>query len=251
MAILVSACILGVNCKYNGRSNRNDKVISYLQDKEVIAVCPEMLAGLPSPRPCAELVRGKITNELGQDVDAVFKQGVTRAMAQVKGQSVELAVLQSRSPTCGVKTIYDGTFSGRLINGTGLFAAELQKAGYKVMDVADFEKMLEEKTGRKKPLKACCGYDCSECAVYKATVNRDDKKPEQEPLPKCTGCQAEGVKLPYCQNECEIRRCALKRKVENCGRCRKFHNCALIEALFKNNPAARDNFESEEKVRKR
>ncbi len=138
MKVLVSSCIMGENCKYNGKNNKNEKVIEYLQGKEVVCVCPELLAGMSSPRPCAEIVDGCVYNEYGECIDSEYRKGVALALEKIKNEGIEFAILQSRSPTCGVNKIYDGTFSGRLISGQGLFAAALDKNGYKVIDVEDF-----------------------------------------------------------------------------------------------------------------
>lgn len=135
--VVVSACIMGDNCKYNGGNNYNPEVAAFLKDKKVIKICPEILAGLPTPRPCAELVNGIVMDEYGNNVDAVFCDGVQKALEVIKNLDVEFVLLQSRSPTCGVNQIYDGSFSGKLIKGSGLFAQSLKQAGYEVLDVED------------------------------------------------------------------------------------------------------------------
>ncbi|MEA4919808.1 MAG: DUF523 domain-containing protein [Clostridiaceae bacterium] len=139
MKVLVSACILGENCKYNGKNNYNQKITEFLEDKEVITICPEMLAGLGTPRKCAEIVDGRVMDNEGNDVDQAFRKGVEIAVSQVKTEAVDLAVLQARSPTCGVNQVYDGSFSGALIKGEGLFAKELLRMGIKVLDSSDFK----------------------------------------------------------------------------------------------------------------
>ena len=135
--ILVSACLLGENCKYNGGNNYNPAVMNYVRGQEVLPVCPEMLAGLGCPRTPVEIVDGIVMDRNGNNVDAAFRQGVARAMELVAEEDIRCAILQSRSPTCGVKQIYDGTFSGTLVEGSGLFAKALQKAGIPVMDAED------------------------------------------------------------------------------------------------------------------
>lgn len=139
MKVLVSACIMGENCKYNGKSNYNQKIAEFLEDKEVITICPEMLAGLGTPRNCAEIVDGRVMDNEGNDVDQAFRKGVEIAVSQVKTEAVDLAILQARSPTCGVNQVYDGSFSGVLIKGEGLFAKELLRMGIKVLDSSDFK----------------------------------------------------------------------------------------------------------------
>ena len=139
MKVLVSACLVGRNCKYNGGNNYSEKVMEFLKDKEVIEVCPEVLAGMPSPRPRVEMLNGKLIDEFGNDVDEKYRNGVAKALEQIEGQDIDLAILQSRSPTCGVKQIYDGTFSGKLLDGQGALAEALMKAGYQVMDLEDLQ----------------------------------------------------------------------------------------------------------------
>ncbi len=137
MKVLVSACLMGVNCKYNGGNNLNRAVVDFVKDKEVIKICPEIMTGLPLPRPPVEIVDGVITDVDGNDVDALYRRGVELALQKIKGQNIALAILQSRSPTCGVKQIYDGSFSKKLISGRGIFAKALDDLGITVVDAAD------------------------------------------------------------------------------------------------------------------
>ncbi|MBR5279889.1 MAG: DUF523 domain-containing protein [Clostridia bacterium] len=137
--ILVSACLLGENCKYNGGNNYNPAVVDYVGGQEVLPICPEMLAGLGCPRTPVEIVDGIVMDRSGNTVDALLREGVTRAMELARREDIQCAILQSRSPTCGVKQIYDGTFSGTLVEGSGLFAEALQKAGYTVLDAEELQ----------------------------------------------------------------------------------------------------------------
>lgn len=137
MKILVSGCLLGENCKYNGGNNYSKKVADYIKGHEVISVCPECLGGLPIPRIPAEIVDGVVTNKEGQNVDAEFRKGAQIALETAKKEKIDLAILQSRSPSCGVKQIYDGTFSGKRIDGQGVFAGILQENGFQIIDVED------------------------------------------------------------------------------------------------------------------
>lgn len=140
MKILVSACIIGCNCKYNGKNNRNESVIEYLKGREILSICPEKLANMPTPRPCAEIVDGVVMDDKGNNVDSDYRNAVALALESIKDERIDFAILQSRSPTCGVNKIYDGTFSGRLIPGKGLFAKALIDKGYNVIDAEDFKK---------------------------------------------------------------------------------------------------------------
>lgn len=135
--IVVSACLMGRNCKYNGGNNYNKKLVEMLQGREVIEVCPEIAAGMPVPRPAVEILNGRVVRADGTDWDEVYRQGVEEVMEQLEGADIAFVVLQSRSPTCGVKQIYDGTFSGKRIDGQGILAEALLKAGYRVIDVED------------------------------------------------------------------------------------------------------------------
>lgn len=143
MRVVVSACLLGENCKYNGKNNRNEALLQRLQGHQVIPVCPEVLGGLGVPRPCVELRDGVAYNCHGEKVDAAFRAGVQKALERIQGQAVDLVILQSRSPTCGVKQIYDGTFCKRLIDGQGMLAAALAARGYRLVDVEDLDTVPE------------------------------------------------------------------------------------------------------------
>ena len=122
MRVAVSACLLGAACKYNGGDNLNEDLVRALDGHEVIPVCPEQLGGLPTPRPCSEIRDGKVVNELGESVDAAFRAGALRAWELMKDAGgCDVAVLQLRSPSCGVGLVYDGSFSGSLVAGDGVF----------------------------------------------------------------------------------------------------------------------------------
>lgn len=139
MKIMVSACLLGRNCKYSGGNNRNEAVIRYLQDKEYIPVCPEVEAGMPVPRPPVEIRDGRVVSIEGKDLDAVYRKGVSKVMEILEKEDIGLAILKAKSPTCGVHEIYDGTFTGKKIPGQGILAQALQKAGIPIVDEKDVE----------------------------------------------------------------------------------------------------------------
>ncbi|MBQ1965468.1 MAG: DUF523 domain-containing protein [Clostridia bacterium] len=140
MKVMVSACLMGRDCKYNGGNNFSSALAEYLKDKEVVEICPEVLAGFPTPRPRIERVNGRVFNELGEDVHDQCLLGVQKAVKIALQEKVDLAILQSRSPSCGVNEIYDGTFSGVRIPGHGLFAEELMRAGISVLDIEDLQR---------------------------------------------------------------------------------------------------------------
>ena len=134
---MVSACLLGQKCKYNGGGNYSEAVMEYIRGHEVISVCPELAGGLSVPRSPCEIVNGIVMNADGKNVDKAFRDGAALCVGLAKEQKIDLAILQSRSPSCGVRQIYDGTFSGRLIEGSGVFASLLRKNGFRVLDAED------------------------------------------------------------------------------------------------------------------
>jgi len=142
--VLVSACLIGENCKYNGKNNFSPYVAEYLKDKKVITVCPEMLGGLGVPRCPAELVNGRAVDNHGNDVDEAFRSGAAKALEKIQNEKIDLAILQPRSPSCGVRQIYDGTFTGRLIDGRGLFAELLAERGIQTADADDIAALLKK-----------------------------------------------------------------------------------------------------------
>lgn len=137
MKIGVSACLLGENCKYNGKNNFSSKLEEILKNHDLVAICPEVLGGLPTPRDPAEIVGEIVRTKDGRSVDDEFKKGAKKALELIKRSKVELVVLQSRSPSCGIVKIYDGSFTGKLINGDGIFAKLLKEEGIKAIDVED------------------------------------------------------------------------------------------------------------------
>ena len=137
MKIMVSACLLGENCKYNGGNNLSKKVLEFIKGHEVISVCPEVMGGLPIPRIPAEIVNGVVTTKAGHNVDKEFRIGAEMALQIAKENQVDLVVLQSRSPSCGLKQIYDGSFSGKRIDGQGIFAKMLIENRFQVVDMEE------------------------------------------------------------------------------------------------------------------
>ncbi|MBP3427256.1 MAG: DUF523 domain-containing protein [Clostridia bacterium] len=140
MKILVSACLLGENCKYSGGNNRNERVLEYVKGHEVIPICPEVMGGLSTPRPPAEIVDGVVINKEGVNVDLEYRLGAQRALEIALREGAEAAILQSRSPSCGVREIYDGTFSGARIPGMGVTARLLKEHGIRVLDARELLK---------------------------------------------------------------------------------------------------------------
>ena len=136
--ILVSACLLGVNCKYNGGNNYNENIEEYLRDKEIIPICPEIYGGLPTPRVPSEIRNNKVFTEDNIDVTENFKKGAEETLKLAKRLGVTKALLKSKSPSCGYKKIYDGTFTNQLIDGNGITTRLLLENGFEILTEKDF-----------------------------------------------------------------------------------------------------------------
>lgn len=136
---IISGCLLGHNCKYNGGNNRNEDVIRFCEEHEYLVVCPESAGNLPTPRPPAEKVGNRILNSEGEDVTEKFLKGaeisfkICMQMAAMKNEPIEGAILKANSPSCGFGKIYDGTFSGTLGDGNGVFASMLRAQGIEII----------------------------------------------------------------------------------------------------------------------
>lgn len=134
MKILVSACLLGRNCKYNGGNNLNLQVVELLKDHVAVEICPELMAGLGVPRTPIEIVNGEVKDRNGNSVDAALRRSVDMILSQVRREGIRYAILKSRSPTCGVYQVYDGSFTGTLVDGAGVLARALMDEGCQVFD---------------------------------------------------------------------------------------------------------------------
>lgn len=135
--ILVSACLLGLNCKYNGGNNEKEKVLKYLEDKEIIPVCPEIFGGLTTPRAASEIRGDKVVNILGEDVTANFQRGAEETLKLAKKFGIKKALLKTKSPSCGKDKIYDGTFTNTLIAGEGITAKLLNENNIEIISEND------------------------------------------------------------------------------------------------------------------
>ena len=138
MKIGVSACLLGRNCKYNGKSNYNSSLCKLLEGHEIIPICPETMGGLSTPRTPCEIIDGKVISKTGTDCTYEYTKGSQIAYDLVK--DCDLIILQKRSPSCSNSQIYDGTFSGTLISGKGIFAEMVNDLKIPILE-ADAEKM--------------------------------------------------------------------------------------------------------------
>lgn len=141
---LVSSCLAGINCRYDGKNNLNKKVLDLVETGKAIPVCPEVLGGLDTPRDPSEIIvdeegNRRVVTEKGKDLTVEFKLGAEKTLKIAKIVEAKKAILQQRSPSCGSKKIYDGTFSGTLVNGRGLTAELLIAEGIEVLTEAEWE----------------------------------------------------------------------------------------------------------------
>ena len=138
MRVVVSACLLGLKTRYDGKSSLNRDLIEILKPFTVIPVCPEQLGGLGTPRPRSEILNGRVISELGEDLTEYFIRGAMETLKLVRMVSPDIVILKSRSPSCGKYRIYDGTFSGRLKKGRGFTCSILIEKGYDVYNEEEF-----------------------------------------------------------------------------------------------------------------
>ncbi len=129
---IVSACLAGIECNYKGKAKPCQEVIELVKEGRAIPVCPEQLGGLKTPRPASEIKNGGVVTKEGTDVTLQFEKGAKEALKIALLANCKEAILKARSPSCGSGRIYDGTFSGKLINGDGIFASKLRKNKIKV-----------------------------------------------------------------------------------------------------------------------
>lgn len=142
MKILVSECLLGVNCRYDGKTNEKPWIRELLEKHTVIPVCPEQLGGLSTPRPPVEWIGEKAMNIEGTDCTAQFLRGASEALRIARLYGCEMAILKAKSPSCGSRQIYDGSFSGKVIDGMGATARLLRENGIAVMNEKEAELWL-------------------------------------------------------------------------------------------------------------
>ena len=130
--IIVSACLAGICCRYDGGTKPSAAVVRLVAEGQAIPLCPEQLGGLPTPRLPAEQVGDKVIRKDGVDVTAQFERGAQEALKIARLIGAKTAILKARSPSCGCGKIYDGSFSSRLVDGNGVFAEACKQAGMEV-----------------------------------------------------------------------------------------------------------------------
>lgn len=156
MNVLISACLLGLDCRYSGGGCADERAIRLADRFGLIPVCPEQMGGLPTPRPPVELRNGRAVNRFGEDVTEAFQKGAGEALKLAKLFHCRYAVLKSKSPSCGSGLIYDGTFSGAFSQGNGITADLLRRSGILVLNEENAETELAhlqmpQKEAVKKP----------------------------------------------------------------------------------------------------
>ena len=143
--LLISACLLGFECKYSGGSNalEEDKLAALRARYRLIPVCPESAGGLPTPRAPSERQGEKVVSKLGQDVTGEYRKGADTALYLARRYGCTRALLKERSPSCGSGAIYDGSFTGTLIPGDGVAAESLKAAGISVYGESQIDKLIK------------------------------------------------------------------------------------------------------------
>lgn len=141
MNILVSACLLGVRCRYDGTGGSCAALEACKEKHRLIPVCPEVYGGLPTPRPPAEILEGRVMTKAGRDVTAQYERGAQEALRLAEYFGCTVAVLKEKSPACGCGHIHDGSFSGGMREGNGVMAQLLLQHGIQVLGDTETEKI--------------------------------------------------------------------------------------------------------------
>ena len=144
MNILVSACLLGVKCRYDGRDNYCDVLDRLKERHHLIPICPESYGGLPIPREPSEIRGGRVISRSGEDVTSQFRRGAEALMRLAEYFDCDLAVLKERSPSCGSDRIYDGSFSKKLTDGDGIFAGMVKSKNIPVIGESEISSYFDE-----------------------------------------------------------------------------------------------------------
>jgi uncharacterized protein YbbK (DUF523 family) len=143
MNILVSACLLGTACRYDGKSKVNIQVTDLMKKHNLIPVCAEIFGGLSTPRPPAEIVGDKVINSESNDVTENYVRGAIEVLKLARLYDAKIAILKERSPSCGSGRVYDGTFSGTLTDGDGICARLLKENGITVFGESEINRIMQ------------------------------------------------------------------------------------------------------------
>ena len=144
MKIMVSACLLGYNVKYDGKSNINNDLINDLSNYEIISICPEVMGGLTIPRIPAEINNDKVINKNNVDVTNKFLLGASKTLEIAKKNNIKIAILKDGSPSCGSSYIYDGTFTHNKVDGNGITSKLLKENGIIVLNENNYQEYLKD-----------------------------------------------------------------------------------------------------------
>ena len=148
--ILVSACLLGDNVKYNGGNNYDERIEKLKEYYDIVPICPEMFGGLTTPRIPSEIKGDSIINKEGKDVTFEFNKGAHKVINIVNFCHCKKAILMDRSPSCGIHKVYNGKFNGTLIDGMGYTAKLLKSKGIELYTIDEIDELLEEKIHHEK-----------------------------------------------------------------------------------------------------
>ena len=154
MRVLVSACLLGCRCRYDGAARAHPLMEVLARRHTLVPVCPEQLGGLPTPRPPAERTGERVRTRTGEDVTEQYRRGAEEALALCRRLECRAALLKERSPSCGRGQVYDGTFSGTLVPGDGVTAALLLEAGIPVYGESQIGELAGEEEAEDRPAGA-------------------------------------------------------------------------------------------------
>lgn len=150
MKIMVSACLLGDNVKYNGKNNKNEDLIRFLVGYDIIKVCPEVMGGLSIPRIPSEIRDNSVINKDGYDVSEYFYKGANKVLKIALKNNIKVAILKERSPSCGSNYIYDGTFNNKVIEGMGITTRLLRENDIVVLNEDNYQEYLKRNEGNEK-----------------------------------------------------------------------------------------------------
>lgn len=142
--ILISACLLGIPCRYDGRDNKIESLNLLQQQFDFVPICPEQFGGLSTPRCSCEIQGNKVMSKEGKDYTREFQEGAEKSLKLAKQWNIKTALLKAKSPSCGFGQIYDGSFSKKLITGNGLTAALLEKEGIRIFCETELDKFLKK-----------------------------------------------------------------------------------------------------------
>ena len=142
--IIVSACLAGIRCRYDGKDNLCPQVRKLVKDGKAIPLCPEQLGGLPTPRVPAEIIDEKVMNKNGIDVTDNFRKGAQETLKVAKLIDCRIAILKSNSPSCGYGNIYDGSFSNKLTKGNGFTSSLLAQNGIKIFSESNLSEFFAQ-----------------------------------------------------------------------------------------------------------